>query len=41
MPPIGDSNSGLCDAAMCGKKCDTEQETELKILADSSGESSS
>lgn len=41
IPPVGDSDSGPCDVAMCGKKSDTEQETELKILADSSGESSS
>lgn len=41
IPPIGESNSGPHDAAMCGKKRDTEQETELKMLADSSPESSS
>lgn len=37
-PLIGDRDSGPSAVAICGRKCDTEQETDLKILADSSGE---
>lgn len=39
-PLTGDRDSGPSTVAIWGRKHDTEQETELKILPDSSGESS-